>query len=313
MLPIVSIIIPTYNRAHLISETLESIINQNFTNWECIIVDDGSNDGTNDLLASYCKKDKRFQYHERPINRPKGGNACRNYGFEMSKGDYIQWFDSDDLMTPNHLEIKVGSLKKNNCDFVIAQTANFDKDKTYPAYKYTKMLYGVTFEDFIQRKIHWYTYDVMLLRKVANKIRYHELMKSWQDYYYFCLMLLETTHGVYIDAVLTKRRLHGNSIQDEMTKDPITFNSQLLEVKVLTYIDINKRVSFNIKKELIFGLMNHCFYLAINKAVPKYLTYTAKEVKNNFNFKSMILFYLAIGSAFITGKGDLIMRKAKVK
>jgi glycosyltransferase involved in cell wall biosynthesis len=313
MQPFVSIIIPSYNRAHLIGETLQSILNQTYINWECIIVDDGSNDNSFEVINKFVVEDRRFQYHKRPIDRHKGGNACRNYGFEVCKGEYIQWFDSDDLMVCDHIEIKVTSLINNKCDFVIAQTANFDTAKTYGAYQYTKMAYGITFEDFIQRKIHWYTYDVMLTRKIANKIRYHELMKAWQDYYYFCLMLLETTDGIYIDEVLTKRRLHGDSIQDEMTKDNITFNSQLLEVKVLTYRDIKNRVPLNIRKEMIFGMMNHCFYLASDGVFPKYFRFTSKEVKFNFTIKSMILFYIAIGSAFIIKKGDFILRKAKGK
>ena len=79
MKPLVSIIIPTYNRAHLIAETLDSIIAQTYTNWECIVVDDGSTDPTDELMETYCKKDSRFQYYHRPKNRPKGANACRNY------------------------------------------------------------------------------------------------------------------------------------------------------------------------------------------------------------------------------------------
>ena len=58
--PLVSIIIPTYNRAHLIGETLDSVLVQTYTHWECIVVDDGSTDGTDALLATYCKKDSRF-------------------------------------------------------------------------------------------------------------------------------------------------------------------------------------------------------------------------------------------------------------
>ncbi len=78
---IIIIIIPTYNRAHLIGETLDSILAQTYTNWECIVVDDGSTDETDSLLAAYCAKDKRFQYQHRLSDRPKGANACRNYRF----------------------------------------------------------------------------------------------------------------------------------------------------------------------------------------------------------------------------------------
>ena len=84
--PLVSIIIPTYNRAHLLEETLNSIVKQTYSNWECLIVDDGSKDDTDNFMESFIKKDKRFQYHKRPKNSPKGGNAARNYGFQLSKG-----------------------------------------------------------------------------------------------------------------------------------------------------------------------------------------------------------------------------------
>lgn len=103
---LVSIIIPTYNRAHLIIETLDSIIGQTYKNWECIIIDDGSTDNTNEVVGVYITKDSRFQYHHRPLDRLKGANACRNYGFEISRGEYIQWFDDDDVMLEDFLQEK---------------------------------------------------------------------------------------------------------------------------------------------------------------------------------------------------------------
>ena len=108
--PLVSIIIPTYNRAHLIGETLDSVLAQTYENWECIVVDDGSTDNTDELMADYMAKDKRFRYYHRPEDRLPGGNAARNYGFELSKGAYIQWFDSDDIMLPEFLEKKVAAF-----------------------------------------------------------------------------------------------------------------------------------------------------------------------------------------------------------
>ena len=69
--PLVSIIILTYNRAHLIGETLDSVLAQTYTHWECIVVDDGSTDATDEVLATYVEKDSRFQYHHRPKDRQK--------------------------------------------------------------------------------------------------------------------------------------------------------------------------------------------------------------------------------------------------
>jgi glycosyltransferase involved in cell wall biosynthesis len=85
---------------------LDSVLAQTYQNWECIVVDDGSTDNTAEILEKYIKKDVRFQYHRRPEDRPAGGNAARNYGFELSKGTYIQWFDDDDVMLPDFLKRK---------------------------------------------------------------------------------------------------------------------------------------------------------------------------------------------------------------
>lgn len=111
--PLVSIIIPTYNRAHLIGETLDSVLAQTYTNWECIIVDDGSTDNTDEVVGDYIKKDSRFQYHHRPDTHRSGGNGARNYGFELSKGEYVQWFDDDDVMLDNYLLYRIELFDTN--------------------------------------------------------------------------------------------------------------------------------------------------------------------------------------------------------
>src|SRR5690606_30981203 len=109
--PLVSIIIPTFNRAHLIGETLDSVIAQTYQNWECIVVDDGSTDDTAKVMEAYTAKDSRIQYHHRPPEHKPGGNGARNYGFKMSRGEYVNWFDSDDIMLPDFLEFKVNRCK----------------------------------------------------------------------------------------------------------------------------------------------------------------------------------------------------------
>src|SRR5690606_3072580 len=119
--PLVSIIIPTYNRAHIIGETLDSVLAQTYKNWECIVVDDGSTDGTDEVLAACMIKDSRFEYFQRTEDYFKGANSCRHIGFLKSKGKYINWFDSDDLMHKNHLEEKVKKIEKGGYDFVVCE------------------------------------------------------------------------------------------------------------------------------------------------------------------------------------------------
>lgn len=103
---LVSIVIPTFNRESLISETLDSVLAQKHTNLECIVVDDGSTDNTIEVIKGYQKKDSRLKLFKR--NRePKGANTCRNIGIESSTGQYIMFLDSDDLLTQYCLETRL--------------------------------------------------------------------------------------------------------------------------------------------------------------------------------------------------------------
>lgn len=113
---LISIVIPTYNRADILNQTLDSVLNQSYLNWECIVVDDDSTDATDEVVAEYCKKDARFKYYKRPKESPKGGNVCRNLGFELSEGAFIKWLDSDDLLTEDLLlsQVNVVSLSLDN-------------------------------------------------------------------------------------------------------------------------------------------------------------------------------------------------------
>lgn len=114
---------PIYNRAHVIEETINSIKGQTYTDWECIIVDDGSTDKTVETLKQLVKNDERFQLYKRPDDLVNGPSACRNYGFTKIKGDYIQFFDSDDIMHPDHLKFKMEAIKNN--DLVVCKLRAF--------------------------------------------------------------------------------------------------------------------------------------------------------------------------------------------
>ncbi len=117
--PKVSVIVPTFNRAELLLETLESVRNQSFQDWECIIVDDGSIDNTKEIVSNIIAKDSRFQFYNKPEKYSKGASFSRNYGFELSKGKYIQWLDDDDLISENKLELQVLKLESINDSKII--------------------------------------------------------------------------------------------------------------------------------------------------------------------------------------------------
>lgn len=111
--PLVSVLIPAYNAAPYISESIQSVLAQTWQNWELIIVDDGSKDETFAIARSYAQKDGRIKVIQKPN---AGASAARNRAFELSKGDFVKYFDADDLLNPEAIGSQVSlALKKPGC------------------------------------------------------------------------------------------------------------------------------------------------------------------------------------------------------
>lgn len=122
----ISVIIPVFNRESTLGETLNSILNQTYSNWECIIVDDGSTDTSLALIDSYILKDNRFKLFKRHENRTKGPSTCRNIGLENAKGDYIIYLDSDDLLASFCLEERTKAFDNySDADFLVFDMQTF--------------------------------------------------------------------------------------------------------------------------------------------------------------------------------------------
>lgn len=132
MQPLVSIIIPTFNNSKHIKATLNSVLSQTYTNWECILVDDGSIDLTETIAINYQEKDNRFQYYKRPEDLPKGPSSARNYGVSKAKGDYLIFLDADDLLATTCLENRVAQFQQNpECDFLVFQMERFVEEPDF--------------------------------------------------------------------------------------------------------------------------------------------------------------------------------------
>ena len=99
----ISIITPTYNRKHLIGEAIDSVLAQGYTDFELIIIDDGSSDGTGEYIKEHYS-DSRIKYF---YQQNKGQNFARNHGLQRAKGKYICFLDSDDLRPANKLSISL--------------------------------------------------------------------------------------------------------------------------------------------------------------------------------------------------------------
>ena len=122
MTPFFSVIVPTYNRGHIISNTIESVLRQDFTDYELLIIDDGSTDNTSEVVQKYLS-DKVFYYKKNNAERAE----ARNYGTNRSRGAYINWLDSDDVMHPGHLSEMKRAIDANNNPALLA--AGYEVEK----------------------------------------------------------------------------------------------------------------------------------------------------------------------------------------
>lgn len=145
---ILSVIIPCFNAGDYIKQMLECCIRQTFKNWEVIVVDDGSTDGeTKKIIIQMTKKDDRIVFLER--NRlPKGGDTCRNIGFEVSKGKYVIFFDADDLISDDCFENRVKFMEENrDCDYSSFPAAYFNNGDSLPRWGKATQVAGVKHGD----------------------------------------------------------------------------------------------------------------------------------------------------------------------
>lgn len=120
---LISVVIPCYNQGEFLEESVHSIVNQSYYNWECIIVDDGSTDNSRDIANNLLKQDSRIKY----LYKINGGlSSARNYGIKHAIGEYILPLDADDFISTNYLELALIEIQKSiNTKVVFGAVQNF--------------------------------------------------------------------------------------------------------------------------------------------------------------------------------------------
>ena len=314
-LPTISIIIPVFNRDTLLAMTIESIIEQTFTNWECILIDDQSTDDSFLVMKEFQAKDNRIQAYKRPREIKKGANACRNFGFTKSSGAYIKWFDSDDIMLPNHLETAFHTLVDNSLDFVVTDTLNFNHNTNKllsSPYNFDKKKVAISAKNFALNQIGWITDDFLGSRGLVEKIKFNEnIITDGDEYNFFVRLLHHSINGFFIDEILTHRRIHSDSLTGLNRKGTLTYYSKFTTLKFQTARDLIVYENIELIRWFLSGYMRYSFKLALLK----------KEVPNkNQAFKLICKYYsFSKGSAFMTAlllgrycnKGYNIMKYAR--
>jgi glycosyltransferase involved in cell wall biosynthesis len=168
----VSIVIPTYNRAELMRQTLDSVLAQTYRDLEVIVTDNASTDDTPDIMRAYCERDKRIRYIRKPVN--DGALANFNTGFTAATGDYVGVLDSDDLIAPTKIEKQVALLRATP-DADVAHTCFYYMDENGVLIDKTMMLReGDLFEAHLKYEALIWLNSVIMTRKCADYLRHYD-------------------------------------------------------------------------------------------------------------------------------------------
>ena len=312
--PLVSIIIANYNRAHLIEETLDSIKNQSYTFFECIIVDDGSTDDSVNVIQNWVLGDERFQFYKRPKSIRKGANACRNWGFkEKSKGDLIKFFDSDDIMLNDHIRISVEQIIEEALDFVVVDCQNFDENglRERP-YETNKNYVKITPVEFAKFQNAWITNDLMLKREWAFPIEFNEHIRDVaSEYQYGIKLLLLTDNGILVPDILTHRRIHSGSLIVNMDADDVVRDFNIAETKLFTAIYLTDIAPESLIRWFIAGYMRLTFDLARKRKIHNTIIRSLPLIARTFGRFKTSVFIIGIASGFFFKKGYNIVKYAR--
>ena len=199
----IDIILPNFNSSKFISQTIKSIMHQNYKNWKLIIVDDCSNNETKNILKEYSNK-KKIKIFWQKKNR--GAGFCRNYAIKKSTSPYLAFIDSDDIWKKNKLKKQIHFMKKNNCSFSYTDYETFgDKNKKI------KNPSRLNYYNFI-RNTSIPTSTMMVKRNKINSIRFTNT-KICEDYYFKCKLLKKINYALCLNGYLTKYRVRKNSLQ----------------------------------------------------------------------------------------------------
>jgi len=217
----VSVIMPTYNSAHFISKSIESVINQTYPNWELIIVDDGSTDNTRNIINEYIQLDKRIKYF---FQQNKGVSSARNKGISISNGVFVAFLDSDDLWLPQKMAIQTKDMVHYNADLICCDAHHFSTDFTqYDSLEIVdrqnlkcEAYYGISGIKHLLSENPISTLTVMCKREsVLASGGFSENLRKAEDYHLWNKLLFNGFKILKTSDKLAAYRVHDKSLSSD--------------------------------------------------------------------------------------------------
>jgi len=248
--PIVSVIVTCFNQESFILEALESIKNQSFRNWECIIIDDGSSDKSAVMCESWTAKDSRFKYI---YQHNAGVSVARNLGFRHAQGKYIQFLDGDDFLLPEKLRIQVGFME-DHVDVGISYTNHFhfwNNTKQFASYDF-ELLSENPLDQFLYKHDDGVSLPIhaALIRKdiwAKDEIPFPlDFPYRYEDWVFWVKICLKNIKFYFLNERLAAYRMHDeNFVTDHLS---VALNAINATLYISNLISSDSRQLFTEKK-----------------------------------------------------------------
>ncbi|MGL4760508.1 MAG: glycosyltransferase family 2 protein [Sarcina sp.] len=238
----VTIIIPVYNAIENIEETLRSAINQTYENKEIILIDDGSNDGSGEVIKKYLNKNIFYFYQEN-----KGVSVARNKGIELASGDYIMFLDSDDILDENKVIKQIEAIKRDKADICYCGYNLWEKKKnTYNKYN-MKFKKGFILEDYLNENTIPQTCTWLIDKKILKKVdlKFTDGCSWGEDIEFFSKLLLKGK-CTYVKEFLVNYRVDNTH---SLTRD-FEFSYRDIEMweRLIEWLSLNSQVENDVAK-----------------------------------------------------------------
>jgi len=217
----ISIITASYNYAQYIVETIDSVISQTYQDWELIVVDDGSSDGSVDIIKSYCGKDSRIKFFQHQNGENRGLKETILLGLENSTGDWVAFLESDDFFLPENLAKKVEVIKNNPSVKLVFNKVEFLWDeqreksnnkrieKRQNNLSNKKFPRNMFYDFYLRNQILTFS-SVIVEKNFIKQANFNTPIDALLDWWLW-VHLAQKSEFYYLDECLTIWRLHAES------------------------------------------------------------------------------------------------------
>lgn len=276
-----SVIVPTYNRATLIGDTLQSLLSQTFTSFEILVIDDGSTDNTKEVMERWAKRDERIRYF---IKQNGERGAARNYGIERARGEYITFIDSDDVAYTGHLQYAYEFLKRKSWPECYAQAYEIKDKATGKVLIPARPVAAETANQDLLKGNFLSCIGVFVKKEILNELKFEEDRNFAGTEDWLLWLQLAARYPIYFSNTVTASMLeHSTRSVLSFPEEKLVYRAEHLKKK----LSEDPIFSSEYGKETINSIYAHMLtytslHLAMSKKRGRAIRYLLKAAKTDF-------------------------------